>query len=95
MHLLGSKATRIDRSRQGVWPVTRSRTAVTIDAFGSTSADLTALEFVGKALVINTQQVHDSSLEVVNVNFVLDSVETKFVGRTVAKAWLYAAPSHP
>ena len=56
---------------------------------------MTALEFVGEAFVVDAQKVQDSSLEIVDVNFVLDGVEAELVAPAVTHAGLHTAARHP
>ena len=48
-----------------------------------------------ETLVIETQQVQDCGVPVVNVNFVFDGFVTEVVCRAVADASLHTAASHP
>src|SRR5439155_6638883 len=49
----------------------------------------------GELLVVKTEQCQNGGVEVVNMYFVLDGLETKFVGRAVDTAAAHAAARQP
>ena len=54
-----------------------------------------ALEFEGELFVVDTKEVKDRSLEVVDVDFVFDGIEADVITRSVGDAGLHAAAGHP
>jgi len=58
-------------------------------------AEVAALEFVGQAFVVDTEQVQDRRLEVVDVDGVFGRVVGEVVGLAVGEAALHAAAGQP
>ena len=56
---------------------------------------MAALEFIGKFLVIEAEEVEEGGLEVVDVDLVLDRVEADVVRGSVGDAGFDAATGHP
>ena len=56
---------------------------------------LAALKFEGESRVVDAEAVHDRGLEVVNVDGLIDDVETEIVGGAVGHAAFDAAAGHP
>ena len=54
-----------------------------------------ALEFEGELFVVDTKEVKDRSLEIVDVDFVFDGIEADVITRSVGDAGLHAAAGHP
>src|ERR1041385_6174458 len=57
--------------------------------------EVAALEAIGKLLVIEAEQVQERGMQIMDVNFVFDHVEPKFIGFAETKAALETAASHP
>lgn len=57
-------------------------------------AEITALESIGELPVIHSEQVQERGVEIVDVDFVLDGIEAKFIGATIDRARLDAATGH-
>ena len=51
--------------------------------------------FEGQAFVIESAEVHERGLQVVNVDRVFGSMESKFVTAAIDAAFLYPAPGEP
>lgn len=58
-------------------------------------AVVAALELEGVPRVVDAEQVHQSCLEVVDVDLVFHDVVAVLVGFAVSEAFLHAAASHP
>ena len=58
-------------------------------------AELSSLEAIGEAFVVDAEAVQDGRLEVVDVDRVLLRVEAEVVGAAEGHAWLDAAAGHP
>ena len=58
-------------------------------------AELTALIPVRESLVINTEQVQDGCLPIVNVDGVFDDIIAEIIRLTVGDAGFHAAANHP
>ena len=58
-------------------------------------SEIPALETVGETLVIESEQVHEGGLEIVDVNFVFSDPKSQFVGSAVRIAAFYAPARHP
>jgi len=58
-------------------------------------AEVAALTAEGEAFMVDSQLVKNSSMEVVDVNFVLGGVIAKVIGRTVGEARFHSTAGHP
>ena len=57
--------------------------------------EVSSLKAVGEPFVIKTQQMQESGVQIVNVNFAIHDTEAKFVGLTMDVALLQSGSSHP
>lgn len=57
--------------------------------------EATPLVFVRQSLVIDSHQVQNRGIEVVDVDAIFDHIVAEFVGRSVADAWLDTTAGHP
>ena len=58
-------------------------------------AIVAALEFIGELFVIDSEEVEEGGVEIVNVDGVFDGVKADVVGLAVGDAGFHAAASHP
>ena len=58
-------------------------------------AEVTPLIFVGEALVIDSKEMQNCRMKVVNVDWVLRNIVTVIVRGPVGSSWLAPAASHP
>ncbi len=58
-------------------------------------SEMTPLIFVGEALVIDSKEMQNCRMKVVNVDWVLRDIVTVIVRGPVGSSWLAPAASHP
>ena len=58
-------------------------------------SETSALVFVSKLLMVNSQLMQERCLEIVNVYGVLYDILSKLIGLSVGNSWLHAASGHP
>ena len=58
-------------------------------------SEVSALELEGQSFVIDPEEMHPSGLQIVNVNAVLDGVQSKLIGCTKGHSGLDATARHP
>ena len=58
-------------------------------------AIVASLMAIGKAFVVDAEEVKAGGVEVVDVNFVFGDAESKFVGGTVGESALHTSTRHP
>src|SRR5262245_48447971 len=58
-------------------------------------AEVAAAVAIRESLVVESHEVQDRGMQIVNVDSVFDGRETEFVGRAVADPALHASTGHP
>src|SRR5260221_7824576 len=56
---------------------------------------IAALESIGQPGVVQTKQVEDRRVQIVNVNFVFDGIKSQFICFAVKDAWFDTATGEP
>ena len=58
-------------------------------------AEMPSLKFKGELLMVNSEQMQDRGLEVVDVDFVVNGIKADIIGSSVGDAGFNASSSHP
>ena len=58
-------------------------------------AEIATLETIRQLRVVNAEKVEDCGMQIVDMDFVFDCIESKVIGLTVDDSWFDAPASHP